>query len=96
MAIKLAVVDPATTVTEGGTATAESSLERLTAKPPLAATEFNATVQVSIADPVAPLEAQLNDVNIGIGVAPTVVPVPVPLSPTTSVPSFEALLAIVN
>jgi hypothetical protein len=96
VAVKLAVVDPAATVTEAGTATAESSLERLTAKPPLVATEFNSTVQLSIADPVTPLKAQLSDANIGLGVALTVVAVPVPLSPTTSAPSVAALLAIVN
>jgi hypothetical protein len=94
VAVKLAVVDPAATVTEAGTASAESSLERLTAKPSLAAAEFNATVQVSIADPVALLKAQPSDVNSGLGVALTAVPVP--LSPTCSVPLVVALVAIVN
>ncbi len=94
VAVKLALVDPACTVTELGTVTAESLLERLTARPPLAAAEFNATVQLAIADPVAPSKAQLNDVNSGLVVVLTAVPVP--LSPTTSVPLVVALLAIVN
>jgi len=93
-AVKLAVVDPGCTVTEAGTVTAESLLDRLTVKPPLAAVEFNATVQLSIADPVAPLKAQLSDVNSTLVVAFS--SVPVPLSPTTKVPSAVALLAIVN
>jgi hypothetical protein len=93
-AVKLAVVDPACTVTEFGTVTAESSLDRLIAKPPLPAAEFNATVQLSIADPVAPSKAQLSAVNSTLVGA--LAAVPVPLSPTTRVPSAVALLAIIN
>jgi hypothetical protein len=93
-AVKLAIVDPAGTVTEVGTVTAESLLDRLTAKPPVAAAEFNATVQLSSADPVVPSKAQLSDVNSTLVVA--LAAVPVPLSPTTRVPSAVALLAIIN
>jgi hypothetical protein len=93
-AVKLAVVDPACTVTEFGTVTAESLLDRLTAKPPLPAAEFNPTVQSSIADPVAPSKAQLSDVNSGL--VDALASVPVPLSPTTKVPSAVASLAIFN
>jgi hypothetical protein len=93
-AVKLAVVDPAGTVTEFGTVTAESLLERLTVTPSLVAAEFNATVQLSIADPVAPSKAQLSDVSSKLVTA--LAAVPVPLSPTTRVPSAVALLAIIN
>jgi hypothetical protein len=96
-AVKPAVVDPAATVIEAGTATAELSLARSTAKPPLAAAELNVTVQLSIADPITLPDAQLSDVNAGLAIEPPTVPlVPVPLRSTTRVPSAVASLAIVN
>ncbi|MGB6746014.1 MAG: hypothetical protein WBE38_20360, partial [Terracidiphilus sp.] len=52
VAEKLAVVAPAATVTEAGTATEELLLARLTENPPVAAAAFRVTVQASVAAPV--------------------------------------------
>jgi hypothetical protein len=60
VAVKLAVVEPAATVTDVGTVTALSLLERLTVRPLLGAAAFNATVQESVPAPVIDPLAQLN------------------------------------
>lgn len=52
VAEKLALLAPAATVTDDGTVTDASLLERLTANPPLAAAVFTVTVQESVPDPV--------------------------------------------
>lgn len=48
LAVKLALVAPAATVTVAGTPTAELLLARLTVRPPLAAAVFRMTVQLSV------------------------------------------------
>jgi hypothetical protein len=67
VAVKLAVVDPAATVTEAGTVTAELLLVRLTVKPPLAAAALSVTVQPSVPAPVIELLLQLNPFKTGAG-----------------------------
>ena len=52
VAVKLAVVEPAATVTEAGTVTDELLLARLTVNPPVAAAAFSVTVQLSVPAPV--------------------------------------------
>jgi len=52
VAVKVAVVAPAATVTEAGTVTDELLLARLTAKPPVGAAAFRVTVQLSVQAPV--------------------------------------------
>ena len=79
VAVKLAVVDPAATVTEAGTVTAELLLARLTAKPPLAAAVFRVTVQLSLpALAIDPL-LQLSPLNTGTPVPLRLITVEVPL-----------------
>jgi hypothetical protein len=77
--VKLAVVDPAATVTEAGTVTAELLLARLTAKPPLAAAGFRVTVQLSVPAPVIDPLVQLSPLNIGTPVPLRLIKVEVPL-----------------
>jgi len=60
VAMKLAVVDPAATITEDGSVTAAALLERLTAWPPVLAAAFSVTVQGSVPGPVIEPIAQLN------------------------------------
>jgi hypothetical protein len=79
VAVKLAVVDPAATVTEAGTVTAELLLARLTAKPPLAAAGFRVTVQLSVPAPVIDPLVQLSPLNIGTPVPLRLITVAVPL-----------------
>lgn len=77
---------PAATVTEAGTVTAELLLERATVNPPLGAAAFNATVQLSVPDPVMDELAHEREVSTGT---------PVPLSVTVEEP-VEELLTKVN
>ncbi|MBI1791168.1 MAG: hypothetical protein HYR60_26870 [Acidobacteria bacterium] len=50
VAVKVALLAPEATVTEAGTVSAALLLDRLTAKPPPAATLFSVTVHVPVAD----------------------------------------------
>jgi hypothetical protein len=87
VAEKLAVVDPAATVTVAGTVTAELLLATLTVNPPLAAAAFSVTVQLSVPAPVIePLE-QLSALNIGT---------PLPLRAIVVDEPLEELLVRVN
>jgi len=52
VALKLAVVVPATTVTEDGTVTAALLLDKLTVNPPAPAAAFRLTVQMSVPDAI--------------------------------------------
>jgi hypothetical protein len=61
VAAKVAVVEPAATVTEAGTVTDELLLVRLTVNPPLGAAALSATVQESVPAPVIDPLAQLNE-----------------------------------
>jgi hypothetical protein len=92
VAVKLALLASAGTVTVAGTATALLLLVRLTAKPPLAAAAFSVTVQLSVPAPVIAALVQVRLVKV-VGVLAAI---PVPLRPTTIVPLLEALLVIVN
>lgn len=81
--VKLALLEPAATVTEAGTVASELLLERLTTKPPFAAAVFKVAVQLSVPAPVMVPLAQLRAVSTGT---------PVPLRPTTIDAPFEELL----
>ena len=65
VAVKLAVVAPAATVTDEGTVTALLLLDRLTACPPVAAAAFSVTVQESVPAPVIDPLVQLRSFNAG-------------------------------
>jgi hypothetical protein len=65
VAVKLALVAPAATVTEVGTTTAESLLDTSTTWPPLPAAAFNVTVQLSVPAPVTDPLVQLNPLGTG-------------------------------
>ena len=65
VAVKLAVVAPAATVTEAGTVTAALLLARPTTNPPLPAAPFSVTVQVSVPAPVNDPLLQFNPLNTG-------------------------------
>jgi hypothetical protein len=65
VAVKLAVVELAGTVTDVGTVTAVSLLARLTANPPVAAAAFRVTVQLSVPAPVIDPLVQVSPVSTG-------------------------------
>jgi hypothetical protein len=86
VAEKLALLDPAATVTDAGTVIAELLLDRLTVNPPVAAAALSVTVQLSV--PVLFIEplAQLNPVSTGT---------PVPLRFTiVELPVDELLVSV--
>lgn len=86
VAVKLAEVAPAATVTLAGTVTAESLLARLTANPPPAVAVFSVTVQLSVPAPVIVPLVQLSPLNTGV---------PVPLRLTrVDVPLLELLVIV--
>ena len=86
VAVKLAVVEPAATVTEAGTVTDELLLARLTVNPPVAAAAFSVTVQLSVPAPVIEPLVQLSPLSTGT---------PVPLRVTTAeVPPEELLVRV--
>ena len=91
VAVKPALVAFAGTVTEVGTITAESLLDRLTLNPPLGAAALNVTVQASVPDPVIDTLLQEIPLNAAVGVAVT----PVPLKLITALPLVEELLVTV-
>jgi hypothetical protein len=65
VAVKLAVLAPAATVTVAGALTSALLLARLTVNPPVAAAAFSVTVQESVPAPAMDLLAQLNPVSTG-------------------------------
>jgi hypothetical protein len=67
VAIKFAVVEPAATVAEAGTVTAELLLARLTVNPPVGAAALSPTVHVSVPAPVIDPLAQLNKDRVALG-----------------------------
>ena len=79
VAVKLAVVAPAATVTDAGTVTAVLLLARLTMSPPLAAAALNVTVQLSVPAPVNDPLVQLSPLNTGTPVPLRLITVEVPL-----------------
>jgi hypothetical protein len=87
VAVNVALVAPAATVTVDGTVTAELLLVRLTLTPPLAAAAFSVTVHESVPAPVIDDLEQFRALNTGT---------PVPLKLTVEVLPLEELLEIVN
>ena len=83
---KLALDEPAGTVTDAGTVTAELLLPRLTANPPVAAAPFSVTVQLSVPAPVIDPLVQVSPAN-------TATPVPLRLT-TVDVPVDELLVNV--
>ena len=63
VAVNPALVAPAATVTDPGTLTALSLLDRLTASPPLPAAAFRVTVHASLPDPVNEFLLQLKPLS---------------------------------
>ena len=86
VAVKLAVVEPAATVTEAGTVTVELLLARLTVNPPVAAAAFRVTVQLSVPDPV-------NEPLVQLSALSTATPVPLMLT-AVEVPVEELLVRV--
>ena len=79
VAVKVAVVAPAATVTLAGTVTAELLLARFTANPPPAAATLSVTVQLSVPAPVIDPLVQFNALSTGRPVPLRVIKVEVPL-----------------
>lgn len=79
VAEKLALAEPAATVTEDGTVTAELLLERPTVNPPVVAAAFSVTVQASVPDPVMDELVQESAVSTGTPVPLKVIVVDVPV-----------------
>jgi hypothetical protein len=87
VAVKPALVSPASTVTEAGTLTAESLLVRLIVAPPLAAAAFSETVHESLPAPV--IDELVHDNALGVGI-------PVPVRLTVAFTAEAAPVAIVS
>ena len=79
VAVNVALLAPAATVTEPGTVTLELLLERLTANPPVAALAFSVTVQLSVPAPVMELPEQLSALSTGTPDPLRLITVDVPL-----------------
>ena len=79
VAVKLAVVAPAATLTVLGTVTALLLLARLTENPPVAAAAFRVTVQESVPAPVKDPLVQLSALSTGTPVPLRLTAVEVPL-----------------
>ncbi len=94
VAVNVALLAPAATVSVAGTDTALLLLARLTPNPLLGAAALSATVQESVPAPVIDPLAQLNTPRFVVFVAPA--EVPVPLSPIAIVPSVGESLVIVT
>jgi hypothetical protein len=87
VAVNVAVVEFAGTVTVAGTVTAGLLLDRLTLSPPLAAAAFSVTVQASVPAPVIDALPQVSALSTGV---------PVPLRLIAAVSLVEELLAMVS
>src|SRR5208283_15082 len=91
VAVKLALVEPAATITVAGTATALLLLARTTVTPPFPAAALIVTPQLAVAGPVNESLAQLNPLRAAVFVA-----APVPLRLTANAPKLEELLEMVS
>ena len=87
VAVNPALVCPAGMLMDAGTVTAELLLDRLAAKPPLAAAAFNVAVQLSVPALVIELLEQVNPVSTGT---------PAPLNAMTVEAPVEELLVSVS
>ena len=92
VAVKLALVAPAATVTEAGIVTALLLLDRLTLNPLAGAAVLSVTVQASVREPAIDPLVQDSAVNAAVAEAD----VPVPLRAMASEPLVEELLVMVN
>jgi hypothetical protein len=90
VAVKLALVALAGTVTVAGIVTAVLLLERFTLSPPLPAAAFSVTVQESVPAPVIDALPQESPLNVPATASP------VPLRAMTTVALVEELLVTVN
>jgi hypothetical protein len=87
LAVKLALVAPAVTVTEAGTVTELLLLATLTVKPPLPAAALSETEQASVPAPVMDEFVQVRPVSTGT---------PVPLRLMGAEPLVDELLTMVS
>lgn len=69
-AVKLAVVDPAATVTIVGTVTDELPDDNVTVAPPAGAAPDNVTVQLALPSPVIDVGVQLTEFSVTLAVDP--------------------------
>ena len=69
VAVNVALVALARTVTEAGTVTAALLLDKLTLNPPAGAAEVNVTVQLSLPEPVMEEVLQVNPLKVALTVA---------------------------
>ncbi len=91
VAVKVAVVAPAATLTEAGTVTAALLLDKVTVVPLLGAAVLRVTVQESVPGPTTELLAQVSALGAGVTTA-----TPVPLKLTVAVLSVVELVVTVN
>ena len=70
VALKVAVVAPAATVTEGGTASDELLLDSVTLEPPIGADCVRVTVHVLVAPPPNAIGEQVNGDRVGTVIVP--------------------------
>lgn len=100
VAVKLAVVEPAATVTLAGTVTAKSLLVSVTLWPPVGAAPLRVTVQASVDAPVRDVLAQLRLATVGLTATP-LPPNPMevdflpPLAALVTVPLMSVVLVVV-
>lgn len=94
VALNVAVVAPAATVTEDGTETVVSLLARRMLAPPAGAAALIVTVQESA--PAAETVALTQASTVGTGILLALPPVPLPVRGTTRVGFVEALLVMVR
>ena len=87
VAVKVAEVALAGTVTVLGRATAASLLVRLTTNPPVSAAAFSVTLQLSVPAPASEFELQVNELSPGV---------PVPLMLAIALGSAAKLLVIIR
>ncbi len=87
VAVKLALIDPAATLTDAGTVTELLLLAKAAVNPPLAAATLSVTMQLSVPAPVIELLEQVNPVRAGT---------PVPLKLTAAELPAEELLVNVS
>jgi len=85
---KLALVEPAGTVTEAGSVTERMLLVRVTACPPVGAAELSVTEQPSVKAPIMEVLEQVRPLRVG--------PRPVPVRLTLAVALVEELLEMVS
>lgn len=91
VAVNVALVAPASTVSVAGTVTALLPLDKLTASPPLPAAALSVTVQASVPGPVMDALVQENALTDALAGAEA----PAPFRATTTVPSVEEVLVAV-